>query len=327
MLTEDQKTHFTILSCIYIGTGSFAFIANMVQMIIIGRDKKQRNSVFGLTLLSLSISDIFVSIVLLYRGIFCLLLLLLVVDLNIFYKHFWSADLGIVFSLASSFSHVIFIVLVRILAILFPMRIKRIITKSRCKIILVLLWLFSIGVVTTSYFTIQSKLIAILTIITSVILLLAYSFICYMMCRRHRIQNNDATRRHRQQSDRDVLIYSIVLAFTFCLCCLPAAMSDFVQMPIRVFEVTIFLYSVNSFMDPLLYFFASHCKRRRENNNMQNGNNTNGSCQTIEETTRIWMSTVMGFNSVYRNWVTWLAQQLWVTSTTLLYSASCFIGL
>ncbi len=166
MLTEDQKTHYIILSSIYIGTGTLCFMANLVQMIFICRDKKQRDSVFGITLLSLSISDIFVSIVLLYRGISCLLLLSLVVDLNIFYKHFLLADLGIVFSFASSFSHVIFIVVMRILALVFPLRIKRIITKSRCKIILVLLWLFSICFVTTSYFAIKDKLIAILTIIT-----------------------------------------------------------------------------------------------------------------------------------------------------------------
>ena len=87
-------------------------------------------------------------------------------------------------------------------------------------------------------------------------MLFAYSFISYRMCKRNGIENNDATRRHRQQSDKDVLIYSVVLTFTSCLCYLPAAMSDFVLMPIRVFEVTIFLYSVNPFLDPLLYFFC-----------------------------------------------------------------------
>ncbi len=291
MLTDDQKTSVIIYSCIFIGSGSLGFLANLVQMIFICRDKKQRSSVFGMTLLSLSISDILVSMVQLYRGILWLLLLFSVIDLGQLDKFGSPTDLGIVFSLASSFCHVIFIAVMRILALVFPLRIKRIITKARCKIIVVILWLLAIGFVTISHFTIRKAsstlLGAILAIITSGILLLAYSFICYRICSRYGIENNDATQRYRQQSDKDVLIYSIVLASSFCLCYLPAAMTYFIRMPIRVFEVTIFLYSVNPFMDPLLYFFASHCKRRREKHNLGNENNTNGSSQTIKEPSRI----------------------------------------
>ncbi len=287
MLTEDEKTLFIILSCIYLGTGSLGFIANLVQIIFICRDKKQRNSVFGITLLSLSVSDIFVSIVQMYRGVLCLLLRFLVIDLNFYFKVGRPTDLVIAFSFAASFFHVIFIAMIRLLALVFPMRIKCIITKSRCKIILVFLWLLSFCFVTICHFTIKRKLAAILAIITSCILLLAYSFICYRMCRRNGIENNDAVQRHRQQSDKDVLIYSMVLAFTFCTCYLPVAIKQFVRIPLRVNEVAAFLYSINPFLDPLMYFFASYYKRKRKKNNLRNGNNTNGSSQTIEETSRI----------------------------------------
>ena len=158
----EQKTNVIIPASIYLGIGTLGFIANLVQMIIIGRDKKQRNSVFGITLLSLNISDIFISIVQLYRGILLVLFLLLVIDLNLVLKIGKHTDLVIIFSLASSFSHVIFIAVMRILALVFPMRIKRIITKSRCTIILFFLWLLSIGFVTISQFIIKSKLDAIL---------------------------------------------------------------------------------------------------------------------------------------------------------------------
>ncbi len=159
MLAEGKKTHYIILSCIFVGTGTLGFITNLVQMIFICRDKKQRNSVFGITLLSLSISDIFVSIVQFYRGILSVLYLLLVIDSRLFAKHSLLSSHGIAFSLASSLSHVIFIAVMRMLALVFPMRIKRIITKPRCKIILVFLWLLSIGLVAISNFTIQHKLI------------------------------------------------------------------------------------------------------------------------------------------------------------------------
>ncbi len=286
MLTDEQKTHVIILSCIYTGTGSLGFLANLVQMIFICRDKKQRNSIFGMTLFSLSTSDIFVSILQLYRGSLCILLLL-VIDISLTNKVGTPTDLGISFSLAASFFHVIFIAVMRLLALVFPLRIKCIITKSRCKLILLLLWLLAIAFVTIYYFIIKGKLGAILIIITSVILLVAYSFICYRMKGRYDIDNNDATRRYRQQSDRDVLVYSMALAFTFCICYMPASMSHFMKMSPRMQEIAIFLYSVNPFLDPLLYFFASHCKRRREKNHLQKGNNTNGSLQTIKETSRI----------------------------------------
>ncbi len=296
MLRSELRTHLIIHCSIISTTGLLGFIANCLQIAFIARDKKQRNSVFGIILFSLSISNIIVSVVLLYRAVVYLLTLYLAIDILLSDKLVLASDLVIIFSVASSFFHVVYVAVLRVLALVFPLKIKRLVTKSRCKIILAFLWLSSIGVVVLSYFTIRDALADYLAIVTSCILVLAYSLISYRMYRQHGVQNNESTQRHNQQSDKDVVIYSIALTFIFCLCNLPPSLYYLVKLPPVMHYVNIFLYSVNPFLDTMLYFFASYCKRRRrENTSLRNESDSNiarvrgvaGSSETTVETSRI----------------------------------------
>ncbi len=296
MLSSRARTHLTIYSSIFTTSGALGFIANFLQIMFITRDKKQRSSVFGIILLSLSISDISVSLVQLYRGSVCLPYISLVIDHELYVKLTAPADVAIVFSLTSTFCHVVFIALLRVIALMFPLRVKQLITKTRSKIILAFLWLLSISLVVISYFTIRDELCAYLAIITSGILLLAYSVVCCRMCKQSTVLNNESTQRYRQQTDKDVIIYSMALTFIFCLCNIPAALYYFMKMPYFVPYINVFLYSINPFLDTLLYFFSSYCRqRRRESIDLRNENDLigtmasrmtgkmAGSTQTIEE--------------------------------------------
>ncbi len=291
MVNKEFAAFLTILSSIFTTTGVLGLIANLMQLFFVCRDKKQRKSVFGMILLSLCVADIIVSVVQLYRGIIGLLTLLLVIDLKLLSKLLFPSLLAFIFSVASSFSHVVFIALLRVLSLVFPFRIKQIFTKLRSKIILVFLWLFSIGFIIIDHFTMKF-LWPYLAITTSFILLLAYSIICYRMCKRRGIQGNESTQRNREQSDKYVFVYSMALTFIFCVCNLPAAISVFIEMPMVGRYVGIFLHSMNPLIDPLLYFFASYCKQRRANNALPNrdcqnqnvARAVNGNSQKIGET-------------------------------------------
>ena len=190
-----------------------------------------------------------------------------------------SSDTVRIFSVTSSFCHVVLFAVVRILAIIFPYRIKQIITKLHCKIILVFIWFFSIGLVLIISFLVPI-IISYLGILTYWILVLAYSFVCYRMCKRRGIQGNESTQRHRQQSDKHVLLYSRAITFMFCTCILPESLSNihihyhnhFVEIPNSIGYITNFLFYINPFLDSLLYFFVSYCKRRRANNALPNRN-------------------------------------------------------
>ncbi len=291
MLSNEQRTFYTIFSSIYLTTGILGLIANFLQLCFICRDKKQRNSVFGMILLSLCVADILVSIYLSYRGIITLLDLFLVMELP--NQLMFLSIFAFIFSFVSSLCHVVFIAVLRVLSLVFPFRIKQIITKLRCKIILVVLWLFSIGFALISYL-IKIGIFLYLAITTSCTLLLAYSIICYRMCKRRGIQGNESTQRNRQQSDKHVLLYSMALTFIFCSCNLPYSL--FVVMKFRVSEVGSYiilaLFFINAFLDPLLYFFVSHCRQRRANVVLPNRNCQHqtaarekiGKSQNIQET-------------------------------------------
>ena len=201
MLINELRTSFTIYSSIHITPGILGLIANFLQLCFICRDKKQRNSVFGIILLSLCVADILVSICFSYSGIIDLLYVFLVIDLELSKKLRSLSSFAFIFSLVSSFCHVVFIAVLRVLSLIFPFRIKQIITKLRCKIVLVCLWLFSIGFMLISHL-IKVDIVSYLAITTSCLLLLAYSIICYRMCKRRGIQGNESTQRNRQQSNK-----------------------------------------------------------------------------------------------------------------------------
>ncbi len=264
MASNEQTTFPTILSSIVITMGTLSFFANFMQLFFICHDKKQRNSVFGIILLSLCVADLIVSIVLFNIGMNNLLKLFLVIDWTLYNKLKLASDIAIIFSVASSLCHIVFIAVLRVLALVFPFKIKQIITKLRCKIILVFLWLFSIGFMLIRHF-IKIYILSHLAIMASCILLLAYSIICYRMCKRRDILGNEATQRSRQQSDRYVLLYSITLTVIFCTCILPRAFSSFMKFSRARNYISTILYSLNPFLDPLLYFFANYFKQKRVN--------------------------------------------------------------
>lgn len=99
-------------------TGSLGLIANVMQLIFICRDKKQRKSVFGMILLSLCVADIIVSIVFLQFSIIGWIFLR-DMDWNFLMNHYEiesQCNMVRFFSLTSSFCHVVFIAVVRVLA-------------------------------------------------------------------------------------------------------------------------------------------------------------------------------------------------------------------
>ncbi len=296
MINKRTESFLITRGSIFAVSGVLGFIANIIQVVFICQDKKQTRSVFGITLLSLSISDLFVSIVLLYRGIIRFLTLFLVIELSRYSIFGNPTNLAIIFSFSSSFFHVVYIAVLRAVAVVHPLKIKQIFTQLRCKIIIALLWVLSISLAFIAYFITGPSLVAYLAMITSCLLIFLYSFICYTKYSRNHIQNNEQMQRHGQDSDKDVLIYSITLTFIFCLCTLPEALSFFIRYPPLPNYISAFLYSINPFLDTMLYFFTSYCKRRRERNNLRNNIELHAShsstqaksCETIMEETCLW---------------------------------------
>ena len=110
---------------------------NSIQIHMISQQQNMKNP-FQITLLSLSTADLLTAITLLLDGGIYALKILRIIPAHDTFTVVQTALYG--FSLSSSMLHVIFIAIQRLLAILFPLRIKSLLTKRRCYLALFLAW-------------------------------------------------------------------------------------------------------------------------------------------------------------------------------------------
>ncbi len=246
-----------------IGTGFLGSVANFVQLILTCCDKTGRKSVFNLSLISLNVADLLFSSALVLQGI-CFISQ---VDLHssLLKSIVWTM---ILFSMISSLTHVLFISIQRVIAVLFPFQVNQIITKSRCLVILSLLWTISIvPALIALFYDYAHAATSYFVVITGVLLMIMYSVIYIKTTRRNMVNNaSEEMQRRRQLSDRQLLYHSVVLTVVFIICNYPMAITrmteKFINVPIFFLVNT--LFSLNPLFDTLLYFIWSCLKRRRQ---------------------------------------------------------------
>ncbi len=257
-----------IKAYMFTSTGTLGFIANIIQLVLINRDKKQKNSVFGLALLSLSIADLLASMSFVFRGSYLLGTTLNAIESNEdrVWDYPWAVG-AIVFSLTSSFTHVVFIAVQRVIAVVFPLKVKQIITKSRSYFIITILWITSVALAVIVHINIKYG-IFILTcigVLVSITITALYPIIYFKI--KKRVISCDANARmlrRRQQSEKKVLMYSVAITLVFVGCNYPKGVNLYVHYPMYLRIASDLLYSLNPLFDTLLYFLSSYCKRLRE---------------------------------------------------------------
>ncbi len=292
ILYNKMASALRVLAYVYTAEGSLGLIVNIAQLVSIYRNKNQRSSVFGLALLSLNIADILASLSFTFAGSVLLAVIFKIIDLKLFRDLSNVLTASIVFSMTLSFSHVVFVALQRMLAVAFPLRVKRIITKSRCYIILAFLLIISVGLASMRFFYIEvSVVLSLLAIVVGIMLIVMYSVICFKTMRRSIEINFSEAQRRCQQSDTEVLLYSIAITIVFITCNYPISLKNFIDYPQLIFTVSNVLFGLNPFLDTMLYFVWSYYKRRRRanlNNLPSEANFTTTSKESdVEQTTRL----------------------------------------
>ena len=183
--------------------------------------QNKKKIVFCITLPNLNISDHFVSIVLVYREIINFLTLFSVIELKMFFKII-DPSMLLSFSLSHQTLSMLFTCCTTWSCYFFPFENKTSLQSMKVQNhYSFTVWGMSISFAFIAYFTTGPSLANYLTIATSCLLIFVYSFICYSKYRRNNIQNNERIQRHGQESDKDVLIYPLILTFLFCLYYLP----------------------------------------------------------------------------------------------------------
>ncbi len=287
---DTESNHSVLLAWMLATVGSLGFFTNIVQLVLNCRDEFQKSSVFSLALLSLNIADLLAAIAIFLRGVTIVLIIFTIIDDGTVFTR--ATEIAIIFSLTSSFTHVAFMATQRVIAVALPLKVKQIITKSRCCVVLLLIWLVSVASAVAVYFNVDtgSKTLACIGIAVGLALISMYSFIGYKTVRRDQqnVVNNasEEMQRRRRRSERDVLIYSVAIASIFIICNFPNGISSFVEYSKYLQIVSETLYSINPFFDSLLYFVVNYCRRKRERERrhpapLELGNNRVGHCATV----------------------------------------------
>ncbi len=269
----NTKPVLTAQAYIFTITGSISIVANAIQLSLICRDKNQKKTVFGLALISLNIADLLASILICLEGTTIFMMLFKTIDLESFENFEEPLYAAVTFSLASSFTHVVYIAMQRVIAVAYPFKVRQILTKTRCYVILAILWMISISLAIFVYFDTYSGFIALgyVMLTTGVAMIILYSIVCYKTLKRGILNTSEdvSMRRRRRESERRVLVYSIAITIVYIVCNYPEGLNEFIEYPKFLYIASDFLYSVNPLLDTLLYFMASYCRRRREGGRSQ----------------------------------------------------------
>ena len=234
------------------------FILNVSLIVTIYRKVRQKTS-FHNTLISLSCADILATVGSASYGALTLLKtnaghyrLISVVALFFVY-----------FSNIVSFLHIIFIAILRAFATMYPLKFKSTCAGYHFFIVLLSVWLLSIAFLLLVTFQIFHFLvIGYVGVLTCVILILLYLFICLYLRRQQRSIAVSSSQGRSQRSSRIVLLHSIAVTVTFIVCFVPAAVFAMLKFPggFIAFSIVTCLLVLNPLIDPLLYFFISHCR-------------------------------------------------------------------
>ena len=249
-------------SCVLIAIGAIGIILNSIQISLITR-RSNTKTPYEMTLLSLSIADVITASSLLFYGIYELLLSRDIVE-SVDALHFMY-EIALDLSLVTSLLHVVFIAVQRLFAVIRPLLLHVMFTKSRCRLGLACIWLISLIYCGWSSWAKSagsgSLIVTAYLIVSSAMLLIpSYSLICYHIYYKRKKSNN----RRRQQCT--VIAYPIFVTAAFIICTVPLAIAFFkLYVPCNFYQFIIprwFLY-VNSIFDPILYFLFKDCRIRK----------------------------------------------------------------
>ena len=249
---SSSESTVTFLTC------SFGIILNICEIVSLVHTKRTK-LVFDITLLSLSLSDLLLSIVTTSHVIVHL-------SLPIFAKSEFYLNFFIVWIYSSNLSsalHMMFIAIQRLIAVLYPFKVSIWITRKRAIITIFVLWLTSTGAsvpLSTQCFTYHRILIGSPFVLAIVIIF------CYIIINVNLMTRKipRATTGHQAQNV-SVLLHSICITVIFMFCAFPFSIRA-VSQPANIFKTpgptyVFHLFFLQVVLDPIVYFFSQMLKR------------------------------------------------------------------
>ena len=229
--------------------------ANMIQTVVCIARRRYRTN-FDISLISLSIADIISCVIFTLFGI-----------AEIVYSHPFAKVMtkALDFAVITMFTHIIFIAVQRLLAVIYPLRINWLLRRSRFYFLLAFTW------VTACFYGLISDLVNVdhmrvnsYTILVSGSALIAlYTGISYTTTRNGRSLQN-AGQVHNRRRNSTVLLHSFLVTMNFVTCFFPFAIVYLFVTPERISSLVIdMLVALNPLLDSVAYFYMRHCTRKQ----------------------------------------------------------------
>ena len=239
-------------------------IALNMSQIIVTCQRKCKKAPFDLSVISLSIADLFSSCFTLFFMIYWHLIH------NSFIKHIPVIAsinvVGLQFSVLSSMFHLGFIAIQRVFAVISPLMFRLRFTSTFCSRSVAVIWVLSLTASVLNIFVTSSDIIGYIVLSSELLLIVTYSIICFQVKKQDGTsQALQSVERHRKSAFRRIFLYSVCMSFAFVLCTLPSALyathivkrSD----PSYVYEWVRWMFYLNPTVDSILYFYFKKGKR------------------------------------------------------------------
>ncbi len=261
----DRTSLAIYLSAIFIFAifGFIGFIVNSIQIALMFC-KREKKTVFDITLISLALSNVTIAICF---GAFGTLLahygLHLLGTFKVLMTYFqlrFVSDYCIMISLF----HIIFIAIQRFVAVTFPLRFKVLVTKKVTFVVLIIIWLVCGTMMILDHFVIKSTkrrtALAYLIITCGVSLTVLYCFVFYKVLKQRGAMQYVTSHAANTSHSYKLLFNSIGVTAVFILLTFPYAASvlenDKLLRYIGLFSSFL---AMKTLFDPLIYFFINRC--------------------------------------------------------------------
>ena len=240
---------------IRIALASIGLIANVIQMLFC-INRKQYRTKFDISVISLSVADTISSVTLALKGL-----------VEIFDAvQFWDmVNATLSFSIICSIAHTIFIAVQRLLAVIFPLKIRQIFRKGRFHALLAFMWITcgAFGIIVHFVIVHDLDLISRIILVSGTTLIVLYTGIAYVASRRDtRLQN--ASQVHNNSRNTTIFLHSFLVTLSFVGCFFPLAVSNlFMNLGVSATVTIDSLLTLNPFIDSTVYFYVMYFQRRR----------------------------------------------------------------
>ena len=246
----------------------FGALLNAGEIYFLARKGKKRNKPEHI-ILSLSIADFLVSLVFLPFGIATILG-------GPVLRNKWRLDVCLLFSITTSVLHIFVIAAERLFALLRPFQYRVMVTTRVTRIVIVGMWAVSLGTVGViaavsgvDHGTSKIPLFqAYFILVTFFVMITVHGYLAYYLWKRYELKlsaNKNVGESHKISNwdrKRDT-IFSILIAAAFLVCSLPAVIAWlWKSSPEILFKPMKWMIVLNAVIDPILYFWKSHLKRK-----------------------------------------------------------------